>query len=315
MINLDMSNCTLCPRNCGADRTAPVQSQTGAGLVEGKCAKPKGFCGGGSSVKLARAELHYWEEPCISGSNGSGTVFFSGCPLKCRYCQNYQISEGNFGKEITTRRLAEIFLELQDKGANNINLVNPTHYVPWIIEALDFVRDKLHIPIVYNSGGYESKSTLRLLEGYIDVYLPDLKYMSPYMSKRYSSASDYFDRASEAIPEMYRQTGPVVLDELGILRRGLVVRHLVLPGGVSDSISVFNWLAKSLPIDLILVSVMSQYTPFHRSQEYPEINRKVTPFEYETVADTVRQLGFKGYFQESDSAKEEYTPPFDLSGV
>jgi len=315
MKKFNMSYCTLCPRECGADRTAESRSKTGAGLAEGRRAEPAGFCGGGPSVKLARAELHYWEEPCISGSNGSGAVFFSGCPLKCRFCQNYRISDGNFGAEITTRRLSEIFLELQQKGAHNINLVSPTHYVPWITEALDMVKGKLYIPVVYNSGGYESVSTIRLLEGYIDVYMPDLKYMSPYMSNRYSSAPDYFERASEAIPEMYRQTGPVVFDEHGILRRGLIVRHLVIPGGVSDSVSLFNWLYKAIPAENILVSVMSQFTPCHRSPEYPEINRRVTPSEYETIAETVRRYGFRGYFQEADSAREEYTPPFDLTGI
>jgi putative pyruvate formate lyase activating enzyme len=312
MIKADLKHCALCPRNCGADRSISEGDVNGA-VLNGM--RKTGYCGAGSGVKIARADLHFWEEPCISGDMGSGTVFFSGCPLKCRFCQNYIISEGNFGKEVTTERLSEIFLELQEKEAHNINLVNPTHYVPWIIEALDLIRDKLQIPTVYNSGGYDSTATLEMLEGYISVYLPDLKYVSPYMSKRYSSAADYFDRASEALKEMYRQAGPVAFDEDGVIKKGLIVRHLVLPGGSSDSKSAFNWLSKAIPAENILVSIMSQYTPCHRSSEYPEIDRKVDPDEYGDVVEYVRDLGFKGYFQESDSAREEYTPPFDLTGV
>lgn len=274
-----------------------------------------GFCGGGQFVKIARAALHYWEEPCVSGDRGSGTVFFSGCPLKCCFCQNYNISESNYGEEVSSKRLSEIFLELQDKDAHNINLVSPTHYIPQIVEAIDLVRDRLSIPIVYNTGGYELASSLKLLEGFVDVYLPDLKYVSPYMSDRYSSAPDYFERASDAICEMFRQSGPVKLCDDGIIRRGMIVRHLVLPGGSSDSISVFNKLSKLVPAEDILVSVMSQYSPCHRSSEYPEINRKVSMYEYETVVEHVKVLGFRGYFQDSESAKEEYTPPFDLTGI
>lgn len=296
-----LKSCTLCPRACGADRSGD--------------AVQTGFCGGGSSVKLARAALHFWEEPCVSGSCGSGTVFFSGCPLQCRFCQNHPISAGNFGREVTTERLAQIFLELQEQDAHNINLVNPTHYIPWILDALDLVRHHLHIPVVYNSGGYESVASLKLLEGYVDVYLPDLKYKSTYMSGRYSSAPDYFDFAAPALEEMFRQTGPVEFDEEGVICKGMIVRHLVLPGGTADSASLLRWLARTFGTGEILVSVMSQYTPCFRSTEYPEINRRITADEYETVTQLVRSLGLAGYFQDSGSAREEYTPPFDLTGV
>ncbi len=292
--------CGLCPRLCGADRSRPHA--------------PRGLCGGGSLPRLARAALHQWEEPCISGTRGSGTVFFSGCPLGCCFCQNREISAGNFGKEVSTARLGEIFLELQEKGAHNINLVSPTQYAPWIAEALDGVRGELHIPVVCNTGGYERVETLRLLEGYVDVYLPDLKYRSGELSGRYSGAPDYFEKASAAILEMFRQVGGARMGEDGTLQKGMVIRHLCLPGARRDSWAVLEWIAGNLPREEVLVSLMSQYTPY-RPLPYKELCRRVSTFEYNTVVDKALELGLRGFMQERSSAKEEYTPPFDLEGV
>ena len=294
-----LNHCSLCPRHCGADRNLST-----------------GFCGGGGKPKLARAALHFWEEPVISGEEGSGTVFFSGCPLQCVFCQNHDISSGNFGQEISVERLAEIFLELQEQGANNINLVTGTHYVPQIIQAFDLIKGQLHIPVVYNSSGYETPETLKMLEGYVDIYLPDLKYMDNQRAKRYSNAADYVETAAAAILEMYRQVGPVQYDERDMLKKGLVVRHMVMPNGVEDSIHVLEWIAEHLPLDDILVSIMAQYTPFHRSAEFPEIHRRLTEEEYEQVLDVLDELDIEnGFCQELSSAKEEYTPSFRLEGV
>lgn len=294
-----MNRCTLCPRRCGADRTVSV-----------------GRCGVGEQVRLARAALHFWEEPCVSGEEGSGTVFFSGCSLGCVFCQNYQISAGHFGRDIPVERLAEIFLELQEQKANNINLVTGGHYIPQIVRALDLVRGKLHIPVVYNSSGYETVEALRMLKGYVDVYLPDLKYRSPERGARYSHAPDYFAVASKAILEMFDQVGPVRFDGRGMIQRGLIVRHMVMPNGVEDSMDILTWIAGNLPLDDILVSVMSQYTPFYRSGEYPEINRRLTAQEYDRVLDWLDCMGIEnGFVQELSSAKEEYTPDFSLQGV
>ncbi len=291
--------CMLCPRHCKAERNIH-----------------NGFCGGGSLPKVARAALHFWEEPVISGEEGSGTVFFSGCPLQCVFCQNHNISSGNFGQEITVERLAEIFLELQEQGANNINLVTATHYVPQIIQALDLIGEKLHIPVVYNSSGYETIETLKLLEGYVDIYLPDLKYLDSDRALRYSNAADYSQIATTAILEMFRQVGAVQYDDRGMLKKGLIVRHMVLPDGVEDSVNILQWIAENLPLDDILVSIMSQYTPFHRSAEYPEIHRRLTEEEYETVLDALDDLEIEnGFCQELSSASEEYTPSFRLEGV
>ncbi len=296
---MNQISCNICPRNCGADRT-----------------RTAGFCGGGSQVKLARAALHHWEEPCISGSRGSGTVFFSGCSLQCVYCQNYKISAENFGREVSTGRLGEIFMMLQEQGAHNINLVNPTHYVPWILEALKSVQGELTIPVVYNSGGYDQVETLKTLEGYVQIYLPDLKYYSSEKSARYSNAPDYFQVASQAVQEMFRQTGPVQLDADGIMQRGLMVRHLVLPGSRQDSMKLLDWLSQNLPTGQYYISLMSQYTPFYHSGQFPEINRRISTFEYRQVADHLIDLGLTdGFMQEKSSAKEEYTPDFDLTGI
>ena len=295
---MDILNCKLCPRKCGADRT-----------------KQQGSCGGGANLRVARAALHLWEEPCISGTNGSGTVFFSGCPLQCCFCQNYQVSAENFGKEITIDRLADIFLKLQAQGAHNINLVNPTHYVPWIVKALKLAKPNLHVPIVYNSGGYETCETLKMMEGLVDIYLPDLKFMDPQRAKRYAGAPDYFQHATAAIREMYRQVGELRYGKAGMLQKGLIVRHLVMPKGRFDSEAILEWIAKNLPVDKIAVSLMSQFTPFYRCAEYPEINRRVSTYEYNQVLSKAQELGLRGFMQERSSAKEEYTPLFDLQGV
>ena len=295
---ISITSCQLCPRECNADRT-----------------KGEGFCGGGGNIKIARAALHQWEEPCISGKNGSGTVFFSGCPLKCCFCQNYKISAENYGKEITIQHLAEIFLNLQEQNAHNINLVSPTQYVPWIISALDLVKPQLKIPVVYNSGGYESIETLRSLQDYIDIYLPDLKYMNQEISKKYSNADDYFEVAAAAITEMYNQVGGVSFDDDGILKKGMIIRHLTLPNNRVDSIRIMEWISRTFPKNDILISLMSQYTPFYHSNYYKEINRKISTFEYNSVVDKAVSLGLDGFMQEKSSAKEEYTPEFNLEGI
>ena len=288
--------CTLCPRMCGVDRNEIV-----------------GFCGMGGQIKLARAALHFWEEPCISGDKGSGTVFFSGCVMRCVFCQNYHISANGEGKEVTVERLSEIFLELQGQGAHNINLVNPTHFVPQIIEALDRVKTELTIPIVYNSGGYERVETLQILDGYVDIYLPDIKYYSEDAAKEYSLAPNYFETAMAAVEEMLRQTGkPVFEGEL--LKKGTIVRHLVLPSLYKDSIEVISRVGEKFGQD-ILFSLMSQYTPFHKAKEIPTLARRLTTFEYRKALDAVYSAGLEGYMQEKSSAKEEYTPEFDLTGV
>ncbi|NBI79425.1 radical SAM protein [Anaerotruncus colihominis] len=291
-------NCTLCPRRCGADRV-----------------RGTGFCGGGNHVRAARAALHTWEEPCISGTRGSGTVFFSGCALQCCFCQNHEISAGRFGKELTVQQLADIFLSLQKQGAHNINLVNPTHFAPWAARAVRLARPRLRVPVVCNTGGYESMETLRALESMIDVYLPDFKYVDARRSARYSGAADYFKVVSAALPEMLRQVGRVEMDVNGVLQKGLLIRHLVLPKGVEDSIAVLEWIASNLPRDEILISLMAQYTPSHHSARYPEIDRRVSTYEYNRVLQRARELGLNGYMQERASACAEFTPTFRLEGL
>lgn len=288
--------CNLCPRMCRVDRSIKT-----------------GFCGAGDKIKIARASLHYWEEPCISGKNGSGTIFFSGCQLKCCFCQNYQISAENFGKEITVKRLAEVFLELQEKKAENINLVSPTQYVPWIIKSLDTVKNDLKIPVIYNSSGYETAETIKMLDGYIDIYLPDLKYFDSEISCKYSSAPNYFEIASKAVMQMFRQSGPLIFDN-GMLKKGTLIRHLVLPSQRKDSEKILIWISENFPKNQILFSLMSQYTPFWKSSEYKEINRRISTYEYDFVLDKAFKLGLNGFMQERSSAKEEYTPPFNLEG-
>ncbi len=294
-----LRKCTLCPRECKADR---YQS--------------KGFCGANQNPKIARAALHFWEEPCISGENGSGTVFFSGCNLRCVYCQNHEISIGQFGKEITTERLGKIFLELQSLGAHNINLVTPTPYIPQIKSAIDLVRDKMHIPFVANMGGYEKSETIKSLRGYIDIFLTDAKYKSSALSLKYSQAPDYFGHSINSLKEMLEIAPEPVFDEYGILTSGVIVRHLVLPNCRHDSIEILQELKERFGTERFLLSLMSQYTPTKNLTEFPEINRRITSFEYDSVVNEALRLGFtNAYVQEKSSAKEEYTPPFDLSGV
>lgn len=294
----DFTKCELCPRKCATDRTNGV-----------------GFCGEGVKLRAAKAYLHKWEEPCLSGENGSGTVFFSGCSLKCVFCQNYKISSENFGTAISEERLGEIFLELQAKGAHNINLVSPTHFVPQIISALDSVKGKLAIPVVYNTGGYERTETLKMLDGYIDVYLPDFKYYDNELAKKYSAAGNYFEVVCAAVDEMLRQVGAVQLDENGIIKKGVIIRHLTLPNHRHDSIAVLEEIARRWGTSDILLSLMSQYTPFYKSGDFPEISRRISTFEYNFVLKRAGELGFNGFMQEKSSAKEEYTPDFDLDGI
>lgn len=291
--------CELCPRRCGADRTVS-----------------RGYCGMGEEIAAAKAMLHFWEEPCISGTRGSGAVFFSGCVLKCAYCQNYDISAEHKGKVVTVERLSEIFLELQRQGAHNINLVNPTHYVPQIIRAVETAKEQgLTLPIVYNSGGYERVETLRMLNGLVDIYLPDIKYFDDGLAKTLSDAPGYFDTAMCAVDEMIRQTDKPIFD--GTLLRGTIVRHLVLPGQYKDSIEIIRRVGERFGGE-ILFSLMSQYTPFGKVKtdaRFGKFNRRITTFEYRKALDAVYDAGLKGYMQEKSSAKEEYTPIFDFSGL
>jgi putative pyruvate formate lyase activating enzyme len=294
-----MQKCNICPRKCNIDRSVN-----------------KGFCGQGDNIVVARAALHMWEEPCISGDKGSGTVFFSGCNLKCVYCQNHSISSLHNGKEITIDRLSEIFLELQDKGALNINLVTPTHYVYQIIEALKIAKDKgLVIPIVYNSSGYESVDTLKLLDGFIDIYLPDFKYYDDTYSIKYSNAPNYFNTASLAIDEMVRQVGKIEFDEFGIMKKGIIVRHLLLPGLINDSKKILDYLYNKYK-DSIYISIMNQYTPLPHVKKYPELDRKVSDEEYDELIDYAIDLGITNAFiQEGETCLESFIPEFDNQGV
>lgn len=266
-------------------------------------------------MRAARASLHMWEEPPISGKNGSGAIFFSGCTLQCCYCQNYKISANQFGQEISSDSLASVMLRLQRQGAHNINLVTPTQFVPQIIAALEQVRDALHIPVVYNSSGYENVETIEALCGYVDVYLPDVKYRSAERAQRYSHAADYFEKASAAVVAMQRQVGPVVLTREGLMKRGVLIRHLVLPGGYRDSIDLLGWIYHTFGTEGVHVSLMRQYTPCYQSSRYPEIDRRLTTFEYEKVAQCAAELGLKGYSQQKEAASTDFIPRFDLSGL
>lgn len=262
---------------------------------------------------VARAAKHMWEEPCISGTKGSGTVFFSGCSLRCVFCQNYSISTEGFGKEISDSQLMNIFDSLIESGVHNINLVNPTHYAARLEKVLREYNSP--VPVVYNSGGYEKVETLKHLEGLIDIYLPDLKYINDEKSKKYSGAPDYFRFASQAIKEMIRQTGNAVFDEEGIMKKGTVIRHLILPKNTNQSIEIINWLKDNVPNDTY-ISLMSQYTPVKQNESYPELNRRITPREYAKVLDYLLDSGFENIFaQEALSADEAYIPDFDLTGI
>lgn len=314
-----MSDCTLCPRNCHADR------------LSGKT----GYCGQTAEIRAARAALHFWEEPCISGTEGSGTVFFSGCVLRCIFCQNANIAQGKAGQVISPERLTEIFLELQEKKANNINLVTPTQFVPQIAEALERAKlQGLQIPVVYNTGSYEKVETLRRMDGLVDIYLPDLKYVSGELGKKYSGAADYFEVASAAIAEMVRQVGKPVWNEQNaqrsggecadsaeqpdspaLLKKGVIVRHLVLPGNVSDSKKVIRYLYETYGDD-IFISIMSQYTPVREFEDHPELNRRLRRREYDKVVDFALELGVEnGFLQEGGAAQESFIPEFDGEGL
>lgn len=295
-----MKNCVLCPRKCHADR------------LGGK----HGYCGMDSRILAARAALHMWEEPCISGTRGSGAVFFSGCNLRCCFCQNHSIAMGDTGREITLDRLADIFLELEQKGAANINLVTATHYVPQVILALEKAREKgLSLPVVYNCGGYESLEALRMLEGYVDVYLPDFKYMESDLAARFSHAPDYPETAKKAIAEMVRQTGNCRFAEDGYIQKGTIVRHLILPGHTANSKAVLAWLYETFG-NQIYISIMNQYTPVNTLTDFPELNRKVTAREYKKVLDFAMELGIQnGFIQEGDTAEESFIPAFDYEGI
>ena len=294
-----MAVCNICPRNCNVARSEKT-----------------GFCSMTDTVKISRAALHMWEEPCVSGENGSGTVFFSGCNMKCVFCQNKDISTGGFGKEITVERLSDIFLELQGKGALNINLVTPTHYTLQIIDAVKMARAKgLKLPIVYNTSSYEKVETIKMLEDIVDVWLPDFKYMDNAVAQKYSKAADYVNCATAAIDEMVRQQPECVFDDDGIIQKGVIVRHLVLPGQVQGAKDAVEYLFNRYG-DNIFISIMSQYTPCTDLSAYPEINRKLTQQEYDDVVDYAVEIGVEnGFLQEGESASESFIPPFDLEGV
>lgn len=318
-----LTSCTLCPRNCKINRLA---GETG-------------YCGQTSAIRAARAALHFWEEPVLSGKNGSGAVFFSGCNLRCVFCQNYSIALGDVGREISSERLSEIFFELKEKGAHNINLVTGTPFIPQIVKALERAKDShLDIPVIFNCGGYENVSSIKMLDGLVDIYLPDMKYFSSELSSRYSAAPDYFERASEAIAEMYRQVGvPVfevtskkgqsseIFDYSGdvLMKRGMIVRHLILPGQTKDSKKILRYLHETYG-DGIYISIMNQYTPMAHITDpdsllynkYPELARKVTQDEYDRVVSFALKLGIeKAFIQEGETAEESFIPAFDYEGL
>lgn len=292
-----LSSCTLCPHNCKVNR------------LEGK----RGRCYCNDKLRIALSSLHYYEEPCISGKNGSGTVFFSNCNLNCIYCQNHEISQEHKGKDITIEELANIFLEQQEKGANNINLVTPTSYVYHIIEALDIAKKNgLNIPIIYNTNGYENVETIDLLNGYIDVYLPDLKYYSKELSKKYSGIDNYFEVATKAIKRMYEQVGTASFNEEGIIQKGVIIRHLVLPNHILNSKRILKWVKENLPSD-IYISVMAQYFSTYKAKQDELINRKLTKKEYKQIEEYLYLLDLEnGYIQELGDHEEEYVPAFDI---
>ncbi len=293
-----LENCMICPHKCGINR------------LEGK----KGRCNCDDKLKIALASLHMFEEPCISGTNGSGTIFFSNCNLNCMYCQNYEISQEGKGKEITVDELASIFLKQQERNAHNINLVTPTMYIYQIIEAVKIARKNgLTIPIIYNSNGYENIETIKLLNGYIDVYLPDLKYYTNELSKKYSKVDNYFEIATNSIKEMYNQVGTAVFDENGLIKKGVIIRHLVLPNHMQNTKNILKWIKDNMPND-VYVSVMSQYFPTHKAKDDSLINRKLNKKEYKQIFNYLYSLDLEnGYIQELGEHEEEYVPNFDLS--
>ena len=292
--NFDMK-CKICPRNCNIDRSLST-----------------GFCGMGQKVKLAKADVFLWEEPVISGTNGSGAIFFSGCNLKCCFCQNYQISSGHFGKEISVQRLAKIFEELENKGVHNINLVSPTHFETQILEALKIYKPK--VPVVWNSNGFETAESIKKLTGIVDIFLVDLKFFDNALSKKYCKADNYFEFSTKAILEMISQQPKVVIKN-GIMQKGVIIRHMVMPNCTDDSKKVLEWIAKNAKNNA-LVSIMSQYTPCHKANEFAEINRKIKPIEYKIVTNFAKTLGIEnGFFQEYESATQDFIPIWDLKGV
>lgn len=291
-----MSLCNICPRHCNIDRKEST-----------------GVCGVNDTLKIARASAHFWEEPCISGYGGSGAIFFSGCNMKCVFCQNYEISSGGFGKEITTKRLKEIYNQLIFDGVHNINLVTPTHYADKILETLD---TPLSVPVVYNSSGYDKVETLKKFNGKIQIYLPDLKYMNSIIAKKYSKAPDYPEIATKAIKEMFNQVGKAVFDDEGIMQKGVIIRHLMLPNEIENTLDVIDWVADEFQ-NKVVFSLMSQYTPNGvENCKYQNLNQTVSEDEYKKAVDYMYLVGLEnGYIQDFSSAKKEYTPPFDLTGV
>ena len=294
-MNKELECCTICPHNCKINRT-----------------KNPGRCKSTDKIKIALYSIHDFEEPCISGENGSGTIFFSNCNMNCVFCQNYEISQLGRGKEITIEELANIMIKQQERNVQNINLVTPTSYALHIIEAIKIARKKgLKIPVVYNTNGYESVETLKLLEGYVDIYLPDLKYYYDDLAKKYSKVDNYFEIATKAIQEMYRQVGTPVLDEKGVMKKGLMIRHLILPNEVQNSKKVLKWIKENIGQN-VYVSIMAQYFPTYKAKEIPEIARKITKEEYEKVENYLYELGLEnGYIQELGEHEEEYVPTWE----
>lgn len=295
MLDLDLSSCEMCPHKCKVNRNS----------------NQLGRCKANSKVKLALASLHYYEEPCISGENGSGTVFFSNCNMKCKFCQNYKISWEGKGRETSIQELADVFIDLQNKNANNINLVTPTIYVYQIIEAIKLAKEKgLNIPVIYNSNGYENIDTIKLLNGYIDVYLPDLKYFDDDIAIKYSGVKKYLENASNAIKEMYKQVGAPVLDDNGLIKKGLIIRHLVLPNNIENSKKVLKWIKENMDPN-VYVSIMAQYFPCYIAKQMEDLNRKLTKEEYEEIENYVYELNIEnGYMQDLGEHEEEYVPDF-----
>ncbi|MCR5522508.1 MAG: 4Fe-4S cluster-binding domain-containing protein [Clostridia bacterium] len=289
-------SCNQCPRKCNIDRSVST-----------------GYCGVGENFRVARAALHFWEEPCISGENGSGTVFFSGCNLKCIYCQNEKISHSVNGKDITDKELMNLFDKLISSGAHNINLVTPTHYASRLIKVLK--EYKSPVPVVYNTSGYENTATIKMLEGLVDIYLTDLKYYDSARSMKYSGAENYFEVASNAVLEMFAQTGNITLDNNGVAEKGTLIRHLVLPGNVSQSIKILDWISENISND-IYISIMSQYVPCGIAKTIKPLDRKITSREYKIVKEYALKLGFKNcYFQNKSSGDEMYIPDFDMKNT
>lgn len=295
-----LKNCLLCNRKCGVNR------------LKGEL----GVCSAGDSIRIARAALHLWEEPPISGENGSGTVFFSHCNFKCVFCQNHEISQNYNGATISIERLSDIFLELQQKGANNINLVTPTHYVPQIIEALDIAKVKgLKLPILYNTNGYDSLDTIKYLDGYIDVYLPDFKYFNNKYAIKYSKVNDYKDNLIPVLKEMIRQTGSTKFDDNGLITKGVIIRHLMLPGLLFDSKKVIDTIYKTFG-NQVYISIMNQYTPMFKACEYPEINKRLNSKHYDSLINYASEIGvINGFIQDSEASSTDFVPSFNLEGV